>query len=128
MRSKYSWRQRMGFLSKLFSNLTKSKPKGKPGYTTLDGPHGLWFYVQCDKCDEKIPDRVRTTSEIQRREGPEADLGPGQYFVQKTIVGSRCYQRIEAAIEFDARYNVVEASVKHGKLITHQEFIAKDEQ
>lgn len=118
----------MGFLAKLFGNLTKNTAKGKSGYTTLEGRHGLWFYVRCDKCAEKIPVRVRTTSEVQRREGPEADLGPGQYFVQKTIVGSRCYQRIEAAIEFDARYNVVEASVKHGKLITHQEFIAKDEQ
>jgi len=117
----------MGFLSYLFPNLGKRQTKGKAGYTTMDGPHGLWFYVKCDKCGEKIAVRLRTTSEVQRREGPDQDQGPGQYFVQKTIVGSKCYQRIEATVDFDAKYNVVEAKISHGKLITHREYKGKDE-
>ena len=117
----------MGFLSNLFPNIGKRQTKGKTGYTTTDGPHGLWFYVQCDKCGEKIAVRLRTTSEVQRREGPDADLGPGQYFVQKTIVGSQCYQRIEAMVDFDAKYNVVDAIIDHGKLITYKDFTEKDE-
>ncbi len=116
----------MGFLSKLFSNLG-SRSKGEPGYATPDGPHGLRIYVQCDKCGEKVPVRLRTSSEVQKREGPDADQGSGQYFVQKTIVGSKCYQRIEATVEFDARYNVVESTVKGGKLITLKEFNKEDE-
>lgn len=117
----------MGFLDRLFPNLGKRQTKGKAGYTTLDGPHGLWFYVQCDKCGEKIAVRVRTTSEVQKREGPDQELGPGQYFVNKTIVGSNCYQRIEATVEFDAKYNVVDEAIHAGRLITLEEFNKKDE-
>jgi DNA-directed RNA polymerase subunit RPC12/RpoP len=123
----------MGFLERLLPNLLvsflrrKNQTKGTQGYTKLDGPSGLWFYVQCDRCGEKIAVRLRTTSEVQRREGPDADLGPGQHFVTKTIVGSRCYQRIEATIDLDSRYNVVGSTVQNGRLITHKEYEEKDE-
>lgn len=117
----------MGFLSKLFPSMGKTQSRGKPGYATPDGPHGLNIYVQCDKCGEKIAVRLRKTSEVQRREGPDADLGPGQYFVQKTIVGSKCYQRIEATVDFDAKYNVVADTVEYGRLITLKEFNEEDE-
>ncbi|NLL48425.1 MAG: hypothetical protein GX249_07560 [Firmicutes bacterium] len=117
----------MGFLDRLFPNLGKSRARGKSGYTRAEGPHGLWFYVQCDRCGEKIAVRLRTTSEVQKREGPDADLGPGQYFVRKTIVGSQCYQRIEATVDFDSKYNLVDADIKHGKLITQKEYEQRDE-
>lgn len=118
----------MGFLSKLFSGLAKPKARGQQGYTTPDGKYGIWIYLQCDKCGEKIPVRLRTTSELQRREGPEKDLGPGTFFVQKTVVGSQCYQRIDATVEFDARYNVIDSTVTNGKLITYQAYKENDEQ
>lgn len=117
----------MSFLAKLLSGLGKRPSKGAGGYTTQDGPHGIKIYLQCDKCGEKISVRLRTTSEVQKREGLDADQGPGQSFVQKTIVGSRCYQRIEATIDFDAKYNVVDSQIKGGKLITSTEY-NKDEQ
>lgn len=117
----------MGFLSNLFPGLRKSRARGKQGYVKRDGQHGIWIYLQCDKCGEKIPVRLRVTSEVQRREGPDEDLGPGQFFVQKTIVGSQCYQRIEATIDFDAKYNVIDSEIKHGKLITQKEYEEKDE-
>lgn len=117
----------MSFLSRLFPGLNKSRARGKPGYTQKDGPHGIWIYIQCDHCEEKIPIRLRTTSELQRREGPDADLGPGHYFVQKTIMGSNCYKRIEATVDFDAKYNVVDSKIVGGKLITHSEYKEKDE-
>ncbi len=117
----------MGILERLFPSLGKNQTRGKSGYTTIEGSHGLWFYVQCDRCGEKIAVRLRTTSEVQRREGPDADLGPGQYFVRKTIVGSRCYQRIEATVDFDAKYMLVDADIDHGRLITFKEYQEKDE-
>lgn len=115
----------MSFFSKLFSRLLKGS--GSKGYVTKDGPTGIRIYVQCDRCGEKIPVRLSTTSELQRREGPEADLGAGAFFVRKTIVGNRCYQRIEAVVEFDGRYNVVDSEVEHGKLLTVEEFKEEDE-
>jgi len=114
----------MGFLSNLFNK----KPRAEKGYTTKDGAHGVWIYLQCDKCDEKIAVRLRTTSELQKREGPDADGGPGTFFVQKTVVGSRCYQRIEAIVDFDAKYNVVGSQIKNGKLITAKEYEKNDGQ
>ncbi len=116
----------MGFLSRLFSRFSEGK-SGQKGYTTKDGPHGIHVYVQCDKCGEKIPVRLSTTAELQRREGPEAELGAGAFFVRKTIVGNRCYQRIEATIDFDNRYNVVDSEVQHGRLLTVQEYESEDE-
>lgn len=117
----------MDFLSKLFMS-GRSKSKGKPGYVKRDGSHGIWIYLQCDRCGEKIPVRLRTTSELQKREGPDAELGPGQYFVQKTVVGSKCYQRIEASVDFDAKYDVVDSQVVNGTLITYGEYKNNDEQ
>lgn len=117
----------MSFFSKLFPSLGKSPSKGMTGYTSQDGPHGIVIYLQCDKCNEKIAVRLRTTSEVQKRDGLDADLGPGQYFIQKTIVGSDCYNRIEATVDFDAKYNVVSSDIKHGKLITVADY-KKDEQ
>lgn len=48
------------------------------------------------------------------------------FFIQKTIVGNRCYQRIEAAIEFDGRFNVIDSEVKNGRLLTVEEYKARD--
>ncbi|MDI9439393.1 MAG: hypothetical protein ACOX46_05410 [Limnochordia bacterium] len=70
--------------------------------------------------------RLRTTSELQRREGPDAQLGPGQFFVRKTVVGKKCYQRIEATVDFDGKYDVVDSKMVNGKLITYEEY-KKDE-
>ncbi|NLM42290.1 MAG: hypothetical protein GX199_08300 [Firmicutes bacterium] len=121
------WRQKtMGFLSKLFA--PARGPKSQTGYVKREGKGAIWIYVQCDKCGEKIPVRLRTTSELQRREGPDAELGPGMFFVKKTVVGSKCYQRIEVAVEFDAKYDVVESKVTKGKLITYQDYRQNNEQ
>lgn len=112
----------------IFSRIFRSRTRGKQGYTTKDGTHGIWIYLQCDKCSEKIAVRLRTTSELQRREGSEAEQGPGEYFIQKTVVGSNCYQRIEATVDFDSRYNVVGSQVKNGRLLTVAEYEAKNDE
>ena len=116
----------MSFLSRIFSRFSKGK-SGQRGYTSKAGPHGIHIYVQCDRCGEKIPVRLSTTAELQRRDGPEAEVGSGAFFIRKTIVGNRCYQRIEARVDFDARYNVVDSEVQHGKLLTVEEYEQKNE-
>ncbi len=112
----------MGFFSQLFGKLRGKTTSGQKGYARQDGPSGLYVYLQCDHCGEKIGVRLSKTSELQRREGPDEGQGPGEYFVRKTIVGSKCYRRIEATIDFDARYNVVHSEVVNGKLITFDEY------
>ncbi|HBG08735.1 MAG TPA: hypothetical protein DDX25_01735 [Firmicutes bacterium] len=115
----------MDFLSRLFGS-SGAKSKSKAGYVRREGRHAVWIYVQCSRCGEKIPVRLRTTSELQRREGPDAQLGPGQFFVRKTVVGKKCYQRIEATVDFDGKYDVVDSKMVNGKLITYEEY-KKDE-
>ena len=112
----------MGFFSKLFQKLKGENVSSQKGYTRQEGRQGLWIYLQCDHCGEKIGVRLRKSSELQRREGPDESGGPGEFFVRKTVVGSKCYRRIEATVDFDARYNVVGSEVINGKLITFEEY------
>ena len=111
----------MGFLSKLMG-LGKAQPKGKGGYVTAGRQARSVDLRSVAKCGEKIPVRLRTTSELQRREGPDTEQGPGMYFVRKTVVGKKCYQRIEASVEFDFKYDVVDHKVTNGRLITCDEY------
>jgi hypothetical protein len=46
--------------------------------------------------------------------------------VRKTVVGKKCYQRIEATVDFDGKYDVVDSKMVNGKLITYEEY-KKDE-
>jgi len=51
----------MDFLSRLFGS-SGAKSKSKAGYVRREGRHAVWIYVQCSRCGEKIPVRLRTTS------------------------------------------------------------------
>jgi hypothetical protein len=89
---------------------------------TTDEGQALWIYLECANCGEHIKLRLRKTSEIQRRDGLEKDEGPGEFFIRKTIIGSRCYKPMEAEIEFDNRYRIIKSTVKNGKLIPRSEY------
>lgn len=119
----------MKFLTNLWRKITG---KGsEPGLTpqselTTDDGQALWIYVECASCGEHIKLRLRKTSEIQRRDGPDEEQGPGEYFIRKTIIGSRCFKPIETEIEFDHRYRIIQSHVKNGRLIPRSEY--KEEQ
>ena len=51
----------MDFLARLFAP-GRSRSKAKTGYVKRDGRYAIWIYVQCDRCGEKIPVRLRTVS------------------------------------------------------------------
>ena len=38
------------------------------------------------------------------------------------MVGKKCYQRIEATVDFDGKYDVVDSKMVNGKLITYEEY------
>ena len=63
----------------------------------------VWVYVQCSKCGEKLALRLRKSSEIQREEAGSQGY---QMFINKTIVGNRCFNRMQR-LEFDGAYRVV---------------------
>lgn len=72
--------------------------------------------VECDRCSERIDVRLRKSSDIPS--GSEGD--PFEFFVQKTIVGNRCFNRIELRLEMDARYRLIRYEAKGGRLITEE--------
>src|SRR5579884_1244160 len=81
---------------------------------------GLYYYVRCDKCGEKIRFRV----------DPRWDLAPtydgddqaSSYSVTKHIVGQKCFRPIEVTLTFDRGRKESSRSVTGGQLITAEEY------
>ncbi len=107
----------MGFLGNLWQSVKKDS--ASQGYSRMQG-NGVWVFVQCTKCQEKIRLRLRRTDELQRSE----EKGAGAFFVNKTIMGKQCFTRIDAHFQFDATYRILKehSELKNGKLISEREF------
>lgn len=107
----------MGFLNKLFG-IGGQGASSKDSKTIQDG-NGLFIFIQCNRCGEKIKLRLRKTDELQRLENNQ---NGASFFVKKMVMGSNCFNRMESTIEFDARYNVVHSEIENGKLLSVAEF------
>ena len=112
----------MGLLSRLVNKLANKltsaaqTPK-EPGIeVTRDA---VWVYVQCSKCGEKIALRLRKSSEIQREETGNRGY---QMFINKTVVGNKCFNRMQLRLEFDGAYRVVNKRLDSGTFITKEEY------
>ncbi len=68
--------------------------------------------VVCDRCGEEISVRMRKSSDIPR----DYQAKEYTFFVQKTVVGTECFNRIDMRLEFDARYRLVNHDVTGGSL------------
>lgn len=82
----------------------------QPGIT--DVGEAILVELMCDRCHEVLSVRLRKSSDIQRNydgSGPE-------FYVRKTVVGNKCFNRIELELEMDARYRPVATRVQGGKL------------
>ena len=78
----------------------------------------VWGYIKCDKCGEKLALRLRKSSEIQREEA-----GRGyQMFINKTVIGNQCFNRMHLRLEFDGAYRVVNKQLQAGTFITKEEY------
>ena len=101
----------MGFLKKLFSSDDSNQSK-------KSDPEGFFVYVQCDRCDAKV--RLRINKQY--------DLIPSDdgYEWHKTIVDSRCFQRIPTVAHFDRGLNMTHADIQGGRYISLEEYEAKE--
>ena len=95
----------MGFLQKLFGN---DEPEEE----------GFFVYVQCDQCGAKVRSRIHKEYDLVR-------AGDG-YDWHKTIVDSRCFQRIPTVAHFDRDFNLVNADIQGGRFITKEEYEAEE--
>lgn len=106
----------MGWLAGLLRKLTPgAKQKQTDVHVTKDA---VWVYLQCEKCGEKLALRLRKSSEIQREEGQAAY----QMFINKTVIGNKCFNRMQLRLEFDGMYRVINRQLKNGKFITKEEY------
>ena len=55
-----------------------------------------------------------------RGEEPEDGF---EYYVNKTIVGNKCFNRIEASFFFDAKYELINSDLYNGELITEKNLL-----
>jgi hypothetical protein len=96
----------MGFLGKLFGS--------KQGQ---EDPDGLYFYVQCDRCGEKL--RVRA----DKRHDLMVDSEQGRYVWNKEIMDGRCFQLMYARVVLDKTFSVQSQSIEgQGRFITREEY------
>ena len=106
----------MGLFDKLFKSSRSKEPQKQSGSAD---PNGIIFYFRCSKCG--TPVRVR----VDRRNDLNSDEeGPGYYVVRKDVMDSKCFQMMRAEIWMDTLYNVVQADVRGGEMITEEEYKA----
>ncbi len=72
---------------------------------------GLYYYVKCDRCGEVIRVRINPMNDLS-----QTDEGQG-YFVRKVIVGTRCYNRIEAEFSYGLNRKLANTTISGGKLV-----------
>ncbi len=77
---------------------------------------GLYFYVQCNRCGERLRIRVDQRNELL------PDYDRGGYSLRKEMMDSRCFQLMYAEMTFDDRYNVVSQEVTGGRFISQLEY------
>ena len=94
---------------------------------TLSSPprssdRGLYLYVQCDRCGEKLRARVDIWNELS----PEFDGKSEEaafYHCRKVLVGEKmCFQPIELSLKFDKNHKLIDQQIIGGKFIEKEEY------
>ena len=95
----------MGFLRKLF---TGNEPVDKDG---------IYLYIQSDRTGEVIPLRIHRYNDLSRTEDES-------FFVRKTVVGTKSFDRIECEFTFDRGRNLSSAEIDGGELVAEDDYKA----
>jgi hypothetical protein len=91
------------------------------GGTSASGDVGLYYYIRCSRCGEVIQVRINPMNDLSA-----ADDGGG-LFTRKTIVGRRCYNRIEAEFSYDSNRKLTNADISGGTLVDKVAYQADQE-
>ena len=79
-------------------------------------PHGIYFYVRCGRCGQKL--RVRA----DRRFDLNQDLDKGGYVLRKEMLDAKCFSLMYATIRFDEDRRILSREIEGGEFITEEEF------
>ena len=89
-------------------------PQQADGLVEVD-KDGFFFHVACDNCNDHLRLRVTRSYDLERLEG-------GGYLWRKTIVDGRCFRKMEARVQFDSAYWVVEKEIEGGRFVGREEW------
>ena len=104
----------MGFIDLLKRAFANRSPE-------TDG--GIYFYVRCERCDERVQVRLNPQSDLQQQFEPSGD-GIAGYFVRKVVIDQGCFRPIEVSMTFDPARRELSRDIAGGKFITQDEFLA----
>ena len=96
----------MGFLKRLFGGEKSEKP--------YVDERGIYFYAQCEKCGSLVRVRADKQYDLQQADGG--------YVWHKTLVDSKCFQRMQAVVHLDGRYQVTSQELSNGRFITKADY------
>lgn len=103
----------MGFFERLSKLFSQSGSRDKAVY---------WVYVRCSKCGEKLHTRINLYNDLSLEYDDKGNAD--SYICRKTVVGSQgCFQRLELALKFDSKRNLVERDIAGGLFIEEEEYL-----
>jgi hypothetical protein len=72
---------------------------------------GMYYYVRCNRCGEVVRVRINPMNDLSAKEDGEG------LFTHKTVVGQRCYNRIEADFYYDSKRKLMNSQISGGTLV-----------
>jgi len=99
----------MGFLDKVLGRGREIRPSD---------PHGIYVYVKCDNCGEKLRIRADKRHDLMR------DYETDELIWKKEIMDARCFQIMYATVVFDGAHHVRSRAIEgQGHFITEEEYL-----
>jgi hypothetical protein len=86
---------------------------------------GIYFYVRCDRCGDRVRVRLNPSSELQQ-EFDESGEGVRAYSVRKMVVDQRCFRPIEVRFQFDAARRERSREIEGGTFLSREEYEAPE--
>ena len=83
--------------------------------------NGLYYFVRCDHCGDRVRVRVSPTSELQQEFDEKGDAVRG-YAVRKVVIDQRCFRPIEVRLTYNSRRREETREIEGGTFLTAEEF------
>jgi (2Fe-2S) ferredoxin len=79
-------------------------------------PDGIYFYVRCGRCGQKLKVRADRRFDLVR------DLDEGGYVLHKEMMDGTCFSLMYATVRFDDDKRIVSQEIEGGEFISEEEF------
>jgi len=93
--------------------------------TQSSADKGIYFYVRCERCGDRVRVRLNPQAELQQEFGDSGD-SIGGYSVRKVVVDQRCFRPIEVRLHFDAARRERSREIEGGSFLTREQFEAPE--